>query len=528
MRHFLPKHSSSSAASSHPKPAPTQQPVKPAPSAAQSAPKPETRHQSRLARRYPFPKCQGPRPKVVLDQAPQAIPFCFRCRWQCVCDKHSCEPWVRSNSAHTTIGCYSGKNKTHSQKESTFPLPPTTNSEPTQGRQLFETIHPLALWAEAWQAIPGVSSWMIGIIRRGYTLQFTRRLPRFSGVVSTLVQGKDPDIARTKVRNLLAKGAVEMVRLLFPVPKKDGGLRPILDLRTISAALSGTVAQPPETGPPLSGEQNNMLMQYAELWARWEPANLPKSVLNTISQARVLSTRRLYTVIWSVFSGWCAARELLEKGCSPSTLKIYVPAIAAYYAPIASQSGSRRLNPPHPITVPSWDLPIVLRALRSPPFETLHSIDLRPLTLKTALLLALASVKRIGDLQALSVNPACLEFGPNDSKVVLKTKQGYVPKVLSTPFRAQVITLLVLSPSEQDQDFNLLCPVRALRTFIERLQCPMGVGAHSTRGVASSWAWSSGVSITEICAVAGWASPSTFARFYSLDVQALQAWVLSA
>ncbi len=45
----------------------------------------------------------------------------------------------------------------------------------------------------------------------------------------------------------------------------------------------------------------------------------------------------------------------------------------------------------------------------------------------------------------------------------------------------------------------------------------MGIRAHSTRGIASSWAWSSGVSIAEICAAAGWASPSTFARFYSLE-----------
>ncbi len=60
------------------------------------------------------------------------------------------------------------------------------------------------------------------------------------------------------------------------------------------------------------------------------------------------------------------------------------------------------------------------------------------------------------------------------------------------------------------------------------LQCPIGVWANSTRGVASSWAWSSGVAIEEICVAAGWASPSTFARFYSLDVPALQARVLSA
>ncbi len=34
------------------------------------------------------------------------------------------------------------------------------------------------------------------------------------------------------------------------------------------------------------------------------------------------------------------------------------------------------------------------------------------------------------------------------------------------------------------------------------------------QGVASSWAWSSGVSIAVIYAAAGWALPSTFARFY--------------
>ncbi len=61
------------------------------------------------------------------------------------------------------------------------------------------------------------------------------------------------------------------------------------------------------------------------------------------------------------------------------------------------------------------------------------------------------------------------------------------------------------------------------------LPCPIGLlWAHSTRGIASSWAWSSGVSISEICEAAGWALPSTFVRFYNLDVPALQARVISA
>ncbi len=103
-----------------------------------------------------------------------------------------------------------------------------------------------------------------------------------------------------------------------------------------------------------------------------------------------------------------------------------------------------------------------------PTFDPLQSTDLRSLSLKTALLLALASFKRVGDLQVLSTSPACLEFGPNDSNVILKPRHGYVPKVLSTPFRAQVITLSALPPSEEDRELSLLCLVRALRIYFER------------------------------------------------------------
>ncbi len=335
---------------------------------------------------------------------------------------------------------------------------------------------------------------------------------------------------------------------------------------------------------PVPLRRNNMApstraVGSLHLAAQWEPTGFPERVLNTISEAWAPSTRRLYALKWSVFSTWCLNRgenpstselavvlsflqELLDKGRSHSTLKVFVAAIAAFHAPIAGQSvgrdnsvvrflkGARRLNPPRPLTVPTWDLPTVLRALKGPPFEPLQSTDLRSLLLKTALLLALASVKRVGDLQTLSTSPACLEFGPNDSKAVLKPRHGYVPKVLSTPFRAQVITLSALPPSEEDRELSLLCPVRALRIYFERsapfrhteqlfvsfgnrtkghpvtkqrlskwivdavmlaysslgLQCPVGVRAHSTRGIASSWAWSSGVSITEICTAAGWAT----------------------
>ncbi len=65
MRHFLPKRSSSAAASSRPSTVPTQQPAKPVLPAAQLASKPEPCRRSRSARRYPFPKRQRPWPKIV-------------------------------------------------------------------------------------------------------------------------------------------------------------------------------------------------------------------------------------------------------------------------------------------------------------------------------------------------------------------------------------------------------------------------------------------------------------------------------
>ncbi len=119
------------------------------------------------------------------------------------------------------------------------------------------------------------------------------------------------------------------------------------------------------------------------------------------------------------------------------------------------------MNPPRPNTVPNWDLSIVLGALKGPPFEPLQTAGLRVMSLKTALLLALASVKSVGDLQALSVSASCLEFGPSDCKVILRPRSGYVPKVLTT----QVISLLALPASDGEQGPNLLCPVRAMRAF---------------------------------------------------------------
>ncbi len=330
-------------------------------------------------------------------------------------------------------------------------------------------------------------------------------------------------------------------------------------------------------------------------------ADLPQEVALTITSARAPSTRRAYTLKWNLFVEWCSSHQEdprrcsiravlsflqqgLERRLSPSTLKVYVAAISAYHDPVEGKSvgkhnlvvrflrGARRLNPPRPPSLPSWDLALVLRALITAPFEPLQSVELKFLSMKTLLLTALASIKRVGDLQAFSVDDSCLQFGPADSSATLRPRPGYVPKVPTTPFRDQVVNLQALPPEEADPALALLCPVRALRQYTDRTQsfrtseqlfvcyggqqkgkavskqrmahwivdaitlayeaqgvpCPLRLRAHSTRGVASSWALARGASLADICRAAGWATPNTFARFYSLRVEPVSSCVLTS
>ncbi len=92
------------------------------------------------------------------------------------------------------------------------------------------------------------------------------------------------------------------------------------------------------------------------------------------------------------------------------------------------------------------------------------------MSLKTVLLAALATVKRVGDLQVFSVDDSCLEFGPGNSHVVLRPRPGYVPKVPTMPFRDQVVNLQALPWEERDPANALLWPVHSLRIYVDRTQ----------------------------------------------------------
>ncbi len=227
---------------------------------------------------------------------------------------------------------------------------------------------------------------------------------------------------------------------------------------------------------------------------------LPAEVQETIASARAPATRKLYSSKWGVFESWCLTRaidpvncpvgpvleflqERLTAGAAATTLRVYVAAIAArreldeiplgrHQLVSAFMRGPDALGPVRPTAVPSWDLSVVLEGLVTAPFEPLESASDRILTLKVVLLLALTSLKRVGDLQAFSVSETCMDFAPGLVKVTLRPRPGYIPKVLSTSFRSQVVTLHSFHPppfaSSEDERLHMLCPVRALKLYVDR------------------------------------------------------------
>ena len=338
-------------------------------------------------------------------------------------------------------------------------------------------------------------------------------------------------------------------------------------------------------------------MGLAREGAPFEVAGLPQNVIETILSARAASTRRRYNTAWQLFVRWCSDRpggvlpfqasvaliltylqEFLDRSLGLSSVKVNLAAISAYHLgvnnspvsehPLVRQfmKGVMHLRPVTRSLVPSWDLTLVLDALTKDPFEPLETVDLKFLSLKTALLVALATAKRASDIHALSVNVSCMRFSGNDTRVTVRPNLSFLPK--NFPSGCEPVELVAFHPppfaSEEDERLNCLCPVRALRLYRARtapfrlgdqlfvawapqaqrkgkpitkvrlsqwiveaiqlayassgVELPDGLRAHSTRGMSASWALAKGVPIQDVCAAASWATPSTFATYYNIDV----------
>uniref|UniRef100_A0A6I8QK48 Uncharacterized LOC101731677 n=2 Tax=Xenopus tropicalis TaxID=8364 RepID=A0A6I8QK48_XENTR len=305
-------------------------------------------------------------------------------------------------------------------------------------------------------------------------------------------------------------------------------------------------------------------------------------VINTLLKARRPGTSNTYHRIWQRFVSWAREKNLdplqpstpmileflqagLDYGLSLSSLKVQISALSAVLGerwaedPLIEQffKAVLRVKPPVKKSSPPWDLPLVLQALSAAPFEPIDQIPLWWLSLKTVFLVAVTSARRVGELQALSVDQPYTIF--HEEKVVLRTVPSFLPKVLSR-FHVNEPIILPTLPVENGQ--SSLDVRRCLQVYIDRTKSlrksqrlfvvpagsrkgeaaakstlsswivktilqaykeqgrssPRAVRAHSTRSIAAFWAVEAGVSVESICRAATWASTNTFIKHYKLDV----------
>ncbi len=113
---------------------------------------------------------------------------------------------------------------------------------------LHDTLLPLSHFIHEWEHLPGVSILVLRTVRSGYTLHFGRNPPHFDGVQLIVVNSASKaSVLQQELSSLLQKGAIEEIpqsdieqgffSCYFLVPKRDGGLRPILDLRRLNFSL---------------------------------------------------------------------------------------------------------------------------------------------------------------------------------------------------------------------------------------------------------------------------------------------------
>ena len=156
-----------------------------------------------------------------------------------------------------------------------------------------------------------------------------------------------------------------------------------------------------------------------------------ETVAGQLALCRRTSTRLNYQARWGKFRKWC--RDFHHRSSEPTipkiaefftflfkTEKAAVSTIKGYRAMLSSVFKfclpeistspilkdlvrSFAISAPRPLhRLPSWDLDKVLEYLSGPPFEPLADASFRNKTRKALFLVAMATAKRVGELQALS------------------------------------------------------------------------------------------------------------------------------
>lgn len=235
-----------------------------------------------------------------------------------------------------------------------------------------------------------------------------------------------------------------------------------------------------------------------------------------------------------------------------SALSMSLPAVEG--VPVGQHGVIRRVvkgmfhrRPPMPRYTVTWDVAVVLEHLRQAGSNA--SLSLRLLTLKTCMLLALASPRRQSELSRLELS----RMARSTDEVVFTLPGLAKGQRQGQPARRYTYPVHPTEPA--------LCPVAALDAYVQAtaghrggqqrvflsyrrphrpvtastvarwLVTVLGAAgvdtdcfrAHSTRSAATSAAARGGASVNDILEAGDWASARTFRRFYHRELSPLPA-----
>ncbi|XP_064113369.1 uncharacterized protein LOC135220008 [Macrobrachium nipponense] len=298
-----------------------------------------------------------------------------------------------------------------------------------------------------------------------------------------------------------------------------------------------------------------------------------RAVARAIANARRTSSQVVYQSKWAVFRRWCKRRDVSSSTTSVSQIadfllhlrnidKLSVPTIKGYKSMLSTVFRHRGLDLsnnkdlhdllrsfetskiPRP-RIPSWNLDFVLKFLMSSPFEPLHAASMKDLTRKAVFLTALATAKRVSEIQAMSkhvgfreynavcsLSPSFLAKNENPSNPWPKSFEikglseitGREPERVLCPVRALKFYLAKIKQCRGPSD-NLWCSVRrpelpmsknalafSLRSTIREAHasCPdsdlslLKIKAHEIRAIATSVAFQKNMALSDILSATYW------------------------
>ena len=292
-------------------------------------------------------------------------------------------------------------------------------------------------------------------------------------------------VAMTLVRSSLAREGV--VRRLAAST----------DPTTPGSSLLGQAASAAPLQPVPSRRPRAEPSRVATLKRHYRKSGFSGSAARVLSGVLRESSSRLYQSRWKIFCGWCRGRSVApvnasvpvvvdflihlrqDKGLSVSAVKGYCSALNSVLAlkgrDLAAsreittllRSFARSVNPVE-LRPPAWDVSLVLQSLTGAPYEPLRTCEERFLAQKTLFLLALSSAKRIGELHALSYR---VSHTRDWGEVSFAFVTGFVAKTQdpsSLAPRFEGFTVPALTNARKNRNGRLLCPVRAVKVYLDR------------------------------------------------------------